>query len=108
MVLPILSLFFFLLLTGGTTVHFEENPVKENAKAYDSNETEKPNIYTPLKGNTFYQYFFHGVTNDCLNVLKWPPFSSLGGVFELKSEWMKKGFFFQKKKIQCVLLPEPK
>lgn len=61
---------FFLLLTGGTTVHFEENPVKENAKAYDSNETEKPNLYTPLKGNTFYQYFFHGVTNDCLNVLK--------------------------------------
>ncbi|NXS19456.1 TOIP1 protein, partial [Mystacornis crossleyi] len=34
---------------GGTTVHFEENPVKENAKAYDSNETEKPNLYTPLK-----------------------------------------------------------
>ncbi|NXB34479.1 TOIP1 protein, partial [Eulacestoma nigropectus] len=36
-------------LTGGTTIHFEENPVKENAKAHDSNETEKPNIYTPLK-----------------------------------------------------------
>ncbi|NXI88710.1 TOIP1 protein, partial [Rhipidura dahli] len=36
-------------LTGGTTVHFEENPVKEHAKPYDSNETEKPNIYTPLK-----------------------------------------------------------
>ncbi|NXY05983.1 TOIP1 protein, partial [Pteruthius melanotis] len=34
---------------GGTTIHFEENPVKENAKAYDSNETEKPNICTPLK-----------------------------------------------------------
>ncbi|NXO25600.1 TOIP1 protein, partial [Cisticola juncidis] len=34
---------------GGTTVYFEENPVRENAKAYDSNETEKPNIYTPLK-----------------------------------------------------------
>ncbi|NWI39699.1 TOIP1 protein, partial [Picathartes gymnocephalus] len=34
---------------GGTTVYFEENPVKENSKAYDSNETEKPRIYTPLK-----------------------------------------------------------
>ncbi|NWT19878.1 TOIP1 protein, partial [Vireo altiloquus] len=34
---------------GGTTVHFAENPVKENAKACDSNETEKPNLYTPLK-----------------------------------------------------------
>ncbi|NXA94153.1 TOIP1 protein, partial [Melanocharis versteri] len=34
---------------GGTTVYFEENPVKENAKTYDSNETEKPNIYAPLK-----------------------------------------------------------
>ncbi|NXU35642.1 TOIP1 protein, partial [Drymodes brunneopygia] len=34
---------------GGTTVHFEENPVRENAKAYDSNETEKPNICTLLK-----------------------------------------------------------
>ncbi|NWZ40766.1 TOIP1 protein, partial [Brachypodius atriceps] len=34
---------------GGTTVYFEDNPVKENAKAYDSNETEKPNICTPLK-----------------------------------------------------------
>ncbi|XP_062353701.1 torsin-1A-interacting protein 1-like [Cinclus cinclus] len=34
---------------GGTTSYFEENPVKENTKAYDSNKTEKPNIYTPLK-----------------------------------------------------------
>ncbi|NXT61835.1 TOIP1 protein, partial [Chaetops frenatus] len=34
---------------GGTTVYFEENPVKENAKAYDSNETEKPSIKTPLR-----------------------------------------------------------
>ncbi|KAF4799842.1 torsin-1A-interacting protein 1 [Turdus rufiventris] len=34
---------------GGTTSYFEENPVKENAKACDSNKTEKPNIYTPLK-----------------------------------------------------------
>ncbi|NXI02334.1 TOIP1 protein, partial [Pachycephala philippinensis] len=34
---------------GGTAIHFEENPVKENAKAYDSNKTEKPNVYTPLK-----------------------------------------------------------
>ncbi|NXB08375.1 TOIP1 protein, partial [Cnemophilus loriae] len=34
---------------GGTTVYFEENPVKENAKAYDSNKIEKPNIYAPLK-----------------------------------------------------------
>lgn len=52
---PILFLLLFLLLTGGTTVYFEENPVKENAKAFDSNETEKPNISTPLKGNSFYQ-----------------------------------------------------
>lgn len=59
-----------MLLTGGTTVYFEENPVKENAKAYDSNKTEKPNICTPLKGNSFYQYFSHGVTDDCLNLLK--------------------------------------
>ncbi|NXE90979.1 TOIP1 protein, partial [Menura novaehollandiae] len=36
-------------LPGGSTIYFEENPIKENAKAYDSNETEKPNIYTPLK-----------------------------------------------------------
>ncbi|NXQ23905.1 TOIP1 protein, partial [Alaudala cheleensis] len=34
---------------GGTTVYFEENPGKENAKACNSNETEKPNIFTPLK-----------------------------------------------------------
>ncbi|NWH39239.1 TOIP1 protein, partial [Chloropsis hardwickii] len=34
---------------GGTTVYFEDNPVKENAKAYDSNKTEKPNISTSLK-----------------------------------------------------------
>ncbi|NXP40871.1 TOIP1 protein, partial [Leiothrix lutea] len=34
---------------GGTTVYFEENPVKENAKAYDNNKTETPNICTPLK-----------------------------------------------------------
>ncbi|NXY59059.1 TOIP1 protein, partial [Callaeas wilsoni] len=34
---------------GGTTIYFEESAVKENAKAYDSNETEKPSIYTPLK-----------------------------------------------------------
>ncbi|NWZ63890.1 TOIP1 protein, partial [Acrocephalus arundinaceus] len=34
---------------GCTTVYLEENPVKENAKAYDSNKTEKPNFYTPLK-----------------------------------------------------------
>ncbi|XP_053806857.1 torsin-1A-interacting protein 1-like [Vidua chalybeata] len=34
---------------GGTTIYFEENPVKENAKAYDSNKTEKPNISAPLK-----------------------------------------------------------
>ncbi|NWY19342.1 TOIP1 protein, partial [Aphelocoma coerulescens] len=34
---------------GGTTIHCEENPVKENAKAYDSNKTEKPNICTLLK-----------------------------------------------------------
>ncbi|XP_033372303.1 torsin-1A-interacting protein 1-like isoform X2 [Parus major] len=34
-------------LQGGT--YFEENPVRENAKACDSNETEKPNIYTTLK-----------------------------------------------------------
>ncbi|NWW11355.1 TOIP1 protein, partial [Oreocharis arfaki] len=33
----------------GGTIHFEENPVKENAKVYDSNEIEEPNIYTPLK-----------------------------------------------------------
>ncbi|NWV27955.1 TOIP1 protein, partial [Origma solitaria] len=33
---------------GGTT-YFEENPVKENAKAYGSNENEKPNIDTSLK-----------------------------------------------------------
>ncbi|NWV47460.1 TOIP1 protein, partial [Daphoenositta chrysoptera] len=79
-------------LPGGTTIHSEENPVKENANAYDSNKTEKPNIYTPLSGNTFYQYFFHGVTNDCFSVLKRQSFSSVrkGGVFELKSEWMKK------------------
>lgn len=61
---------FFLLLTGGTTVYFEDNPVKENAKAYNSNEAEKPNICTPLKGNSFYHYIFHGVTDDCLNVLE--------------------------------------
>lgn len=67
---PILFLLLFLLLTGGTTVYFEENPVKENAKAFDSNETEKLNISTPLKGNSFYQYFLCGVTNDCLNVVK--------------------------------------
>ncbi|NXS33235.1 TOIP1 protein, partial [Pomatostomus ruficeps] len=36
-------------LTGGTTIHFEEDPVKENAKAYDCKETEKPDVYTPLK-----------------------------------------------------------
>ncbi|NWR45247.1 TOIP1 protein, partial [Regulus satrapa] len=34
---------------GGTTAYFEENPVKENAKACDSDKTEKPTIYTPLK-----------------------------------------------------------
>ncbi|NXU14093.1 TOIP1 protein, partial [Pardalotus punctatus] len=33
---------------GGTT-YFEENPVKENAKACGSNEIEKPNIETSLK-----------------------------------------------------------
>ncbi|NXO67453.1 TOIP1 protein, partial [Phainopepla nitens] len=33
---------------GGTAVYFEENPVKENAKAYDSTKTEKLNTYTPL------------------------------------------------------------
>ncbi|NWV13144.1 TOIP1 protein, partial [Ptilonorhynchus violaceus] len=31
------------------TTYFEETPVRENAKAYDSNEIQKPNIYTPLK-----------------------------------------------------------
>ncbi|NXX36541.1 TOIP1 protein, partial [Nicator chloris] len=36
-------------LPGGTTVYFEENPVKENAKAYESNKTDKPNICKPLK-----------------------------------------------------------
>ncbi|NWX27126.1 TOIP1 protein, partial [Notiomystis cincta] len=34
---------------GGTTISFEENPVKENAKTYDSNETENLNIFAPLK-----------------------------------------------------------
>ncbi|NXH40195.1 TOIP1 protein, partial [Dicaeum eximium] len=34
---------------GGTTVYFEDNPVKENAKAHDSNKTEKPNISAPLR-----------------------------------------------------------
>ncbi|NXT11965.1 TOIP1 protein, partial [Prunella fulvescens] len=34
---------------GGTTVYFEENPVKGNAKAHDSNKAEKPNISAPLK-----------------------------------------------------------
>ncbi|NWW78373.1 TOIP1 protein, partial [Climacteris rufus] len=33
---------------GGTT-YSEETPVKENAKAYDSNEIEKPNVYTSLR-----------------------------------------------------------
>lgn len=60
----------FLLLTGGTTVYSEENTVKENAKAHDSNRTEKATISAPLKGNSFYQYYFCAVTNDCLNVLK--------------------------------------
>ncbi|NWX21653.1 TOIP1 protein, partial [Aegotheles bennettii] len=37
-----------------SSFYFQENPVKEKAKAYDSNEPEKPaghqpNIYTPLK-----------------------------------------------------------
>ncbi|XP_059334440.1 torsin-1A-interacting protein 1-like [Ammospiza nelsoni] len=35
---------------GGTTVYFEESTVKENAKAHDSNRTEKPTISAPLKG----------------------------------------------------------
>ncbi|NWI00563.1 TOIP1 protein, partial [Tichodroma muraria] len=35
--------------SGGTTVYSEENPVREHAKASDSNNTEKPNIHTPLK-----------------------------------------------------------
>ncbi|NWY26026.1 TOIP1 protein, partial [Pheucticus melanocephalus] len=34
---------------GGTRVYFEENTVKENAKAHDSNRTEKPTISAPLK-----------------------------------------------------------
>lgn len=85
----------FLLLTGGTTAYFEENTVKENAKAHDSNRTDKPTISAPLKGNSFYQYFFYGVTNDCLNVLKCQSFSFFRkeGAFEFKSEWMKKVSF---------------
>lgn len=44
-------------MTGSSSVYsLQENPIKEKAKAYDSNEPEKsarhqPNIYTPLKGN---------------------------------------------------------
>ncbi|NWI24717.1 TOIP1 protein, partial [Sula dactylatra] len=39
---------------GSSSVHFQENLIKEKAKAYDSNEPKKPagdqpNIYTPLK-----------------------------------------------------------
>ncbi|NXU30401.1 TOIP1 protein, partial [Thalassarche chlororhynchos] len=43
------------LLTGRSSIYFlQENPIKEKAKAYDSNEAEKPaehqpNVYTPLK-----------------------------------------------------------
>ncbi|NWY49600.1 TOIP1 protein, partial [Chionis minor] len=42
-------------LTGSSSINFlQENPMKEKAKAYDSNEPEKPaghqpSIYTPLK-----------------------------------------------------------
>ncbi|NWW99136.1 TOIP1 protein, partial [Caloenas nicobarica] len=43
------------LLTGSSSTSFlQENPIKEKAKAYDSNEPEEParhqpNLYTPLK-----------------------------------------------------------
>lgn len=62
--------FFFLLLTGGTTSYFEENPVKENAKACDSNKTEKPNIYTPLKGNGFLSVLFPWYNKWLLKFIK--------------------------------------
>ncbi|NWI58832.1 TOIP1 protein, partial [Calyptomena viridis] len=39
---------------GGSTIYFEETPVKENAKVYESNEIEKPaghqpNFYSPVR-----------------------------------------------------------
>ncbi|KAM6066467.1 torsin-1A-interacting protein 1-like [Chlamydotis macqueenii] len=39
---------------GSSSIYLQSNPIKEKAKAYDSNEPEKPaghqpNIYTPLK-----------------------------------------------------------
>ncbi|KAK0675629.1 TOIP1 protein, partial [Pygoscelis papua] len=53
------------LLTGSSSISFpQENPIKEKAKTYDSNEPNKPaghqpNIYTPLKGNnTSFIIFF--------------------------------------------------
>ncbi|NXC94142.1 TOIP1 protein, partial [Certhia familiaris] len=48
--------------SGGTAVYFEENPVKENAKASDSNKIEKPNIHAPLKE---IKADFLGKNQDC-------------------------------------------
>ncbi|NXC73431.1 TOIP1 protein, partial [Anhinga anhinga] len=49
---------------GSSSIYFQGSPIKEKAKACDSNEPEKPaghqpNLYTPLKGNnTSFIVFF--------------------------------------------------